>query len=90
MLDKLLTCAQSSQTPAGRSAAVEPESDYQRSITRVQGSLKRHGIMFISSRRGKFKPFEARRLLLKENALFLADERVVPLHPRLLIEMVRS
>lgn len=34
--------------------------------------------------KGKFKPFEARRLLLKENDLFLADERVVPLLPGLL------
>lgn len=34
--------------------------------------------------KGKFKPFEARRLLLKENAMFLADERVIPLLPRLL------
>ncbi|KAG9318291.1 ribosomal protein L1p/L10e family-domain-containing protein [Chiua virens] len=33
---------------------------------------------------GKIQGFEARRLLLKESALFLADERVVPLLPRLL------
>ncbi|KAI9569092.1 ribosomal protein L1p/L10e family-domain-containing protein [Boletus coccyginus] len=52
--------------------------------------LERHQIKFISrvvgveKLKGKFKPFEARRLLLKENAMFLADERVVPLLPRLL------
>lgn len=52
--------------------------------------LERHQIKFISrvvgvgKLKGKFKAFEARRLLLKENALFLADERVVPLLPRLL------
>ena len=34
--------------------------------------------------KGKFKPFEARRTLLKENGLFLADERVIPLLPKLL------
>jgi len=49
-----------------------------------------HGIKFISrvigvtKLRGKFKPFEARRMLLKENDMFLADERVVPLLPALL------
>ncbi|KAI0917548.1 hypothetical protein AcW1_007276 [Taiwanofungus camphoratus] len=52
--------------------------------------LDAHGIRFISrvvgitKLKGKFKPFEARRLLLKENGLFLADERVVPLLPKLL------
>ena len=52
--------------------------------------LERHSIKFISrvvgveKLKGKFKGFEARRLLLKENALFLADERVIPLLPRLL------
>ncbi|KAI0762023.1 ribosomal protein L1p/L10e family-domain-containing protein [Trametes elegans] len=48
------------------------------------------GIKFISRvvdikhLKGKWKPFEARRMLLKENGLFLADERVVPLLPGLL------
>ncbi|KAG5646492.1 hypothetical protein DXG03_003257 [Asterophora parasitica] len=52
--------------------------------------LEKHKIKFISrvvgieKLKGKFKPFEARRLLLKENGLFLADERVVPLLPKLL------
>lgn len=52
--------------------------------------LETHGIRFISrvvgieKLKGKFKPFEARRMLLKENDLFLADERVVPLLPGLL------
>ncbi|KDR82422.1 hypothetical protein GALMADRAFT_87717 [Galerina marginata CBS 339.88] len=52
--------------------------------------LERHNIKFISrvvgieKLKGKFKPFEARRMLLKENGLFLADERVVPLLPKLL------
>ena len=52
--------------------------------------LETHGIKFISrvvgieKLKGKFKPFEARRMLLKENALFLADERVIPLLPGLL------
>ena len=52
--------------------------------------LEQHHIHFISrvvgvdKLKGKFKGFEARRLLLKENAMFLADERVIPLLPRLL------
>ena len=40
--------------------------------------------MGITKLKGKFKPFEARRVLLKENGMFLADERVVPLLPKLL------
>ncbi|KAI0075089.1 ribosomal protein L1 [Panus rudis PR-1116 ss-1] len=52
--------------------------------------LEKNNIRFISrvvgleKLKGKFKPFEARRLLLKENGLFLADERVTPLLPGLL------
>jgi ribosome biogenesis protein UTP30 len=52
--------------------------------------LESHGIRFIArvvgitKLKGKWKPFEARRALLKENGMFLADERVVPLLPKLL------
>ena len=52
--------------------------------------LEAHNIKFISrvvgitKLKGKFKPFEARRMLLKENGLFLADDRVVSLLPGLL------
>ena len=55
-----------------------------------KGLLESHGIKFISrvvgveKLKGKFKPFEARRMLLKENGLFLADDRVIPLLPKLL------
>ncbi|KAK7055206.1 ribosomal protein L1p/L10e family-domain-containing protein [Favolaschia claudopus] len=41
-------------------------------------------VVDISKLKGKFKAYEARRMLLKENGLFLADERVIPLLPRLL------
>jgi ribosome biogenesis protein UTP30 len=57
---------------------------------RYKDLLASHNIKFISrvvgveKLKGKFKPFEARRLLLQENGLFLADERVVPLLPKLL------
>jgi ribosome biogenesis protein UTP30 len=44
-------------------------------VTRVVG---------VEKLKGKWKPFEARRMLLRENGLFLADERVVPLLPKLL------
>jgi ribosome biogenesis protein UTP30 len=52
--------------------------------------LESHGIKFITrvvgvkKLKGKFKPYEARRLLLKDHGMFLADERVVPLLPALL------
>jgi ribosome biogenesis protein UTP30 len=52
--------------------------------------LESNNIKFISrvvgieKLRGKFKGFDARRLLLRENGLFLADKRVLPLLPSLL------
>ncbi|KAJ7160877.1 ribosomal protein L1p/L10e family-domain-containing protein [Mycena filopes] len=52
--------------------------------------LAERGVKFISrvvgieKLKGKFKPYEARRMLLKENGMFLADERIVPLLPKLL------
>ena len=51
------------------------ESNEIKFISRVVG---------VEKLKGKFKPFEARRALLKENGLFLADERVIPLLPKLL------
>jgi ribosome biogenesis protein UTP30 len=41
-------------------------------------------VVGIAKLKGKFKAFEARRLLLKENDMFLADERVIPSLPPLL------
>ncbi|KAG2065748.1 ribosomal protein L1 [Suillus decipiens] len=52
--------------------------------------LESHKIKFISrvvgitKLKGKFKSYEARRMLLKENGMFMADERVIPLLPKLL------
>ncbi|KAG0704849.1 ribosomal protein L1p/L10e family-domain-containing protein [Suillus ampliporus] len=52
--------------------------------------LESHNIKFISrvvgitKLKGKFKSYEARRMLLKENGMFLADDRVIPLLPGLL------
>ncbi|KAF4577419.1 hypothetical protein EYR40_009224 [Pleurotus pulmonarius] len=52
--------------------------------------LEEKGIKFISrvvgisKLKGKFKPYEARRMLLKENGMFLADDRIIPVLPKLL------
>ena len=51
------------------------ESNSIRFISRIVG---------VQKLKGKFKPYEARRMLLKENGLFLADDRVIPLLPKLL------
>ncbi|KAH9976952.1 ribosomal protein L1p/L10e family-domain-containing protein [Russula compacta] len=58
--------------------------------TEYKDLLEKSGVRFINrvvgieKLKGKFKSFEARRALLRENALFLADERIIPLLPRLL------
>ncbi|KAG8700180.1 hypothetical protein FRC08_004861 [Ceratobasidium sp. 394] len=44
-------------------------------------------VVGVTKLKGKFKPFEARRQLLKAHGLFLADDRVVPLLPKLLGKM---
>ena len=41
-------------------------------------------VIGVQKLKGKFRPYEARRMLLKENGLFLADDRVIPLLPKLL------
>ena len=41
-------------------------------------------VVGIEKLKGKFKGYDARRALLQENGLFLADERVIPLLPQLL------
>lgn len=41
-------------------------------------------VVGVTKLKGKFKPFEARRQLMNDHGLFLADERVVPLMPKLL------
>ncbi|GAA93937.1 uncharacterized protein L969DRAFT_92158 [Mixia osmundae IAM 14324] len=52
--------------------------------------LEEKNITFISrvvgveKLKGKFKPFEARRQLMREYDLFLADDRIVPMLPKLL------
>ncbi|KAJ3814459.1 ribosomal protein L1 [Lentinula aff. lateritia] len=43
-----------------------------------------HKVVGIEKLRGKFKAYDARRALLKEHGLFLADKRIIPLLPKLL------
>ncbi|KAH8826784.1 ribosomal protein L1 [Flagelloscypha sp. PMI_526] len=41
-------------------------------------------VIGVNKLKGKFKPFDVRRQLLKDYGLFLADDRIIPLLPRLL------
>ncbi len=61
----------------------DPQREY-KDLIAAQGIKFITRVVDIRHLKGKWKPFEARRLLLKENGLFLADERVVPLLPALL------
>ena len=61
----------------------DPQREY-KDLIASQGIKFVSRVVDIRHLKGKWKPFEARRLLLKENGLFLADERVVPLLPNLL------
>ena len=64
---RVLTCPQSSQTPAGRSVDVERVSDHQRSATRVQGPPRtRWDQVYLQScqvekLKGKIKKAKSRR-----------------------------
>lgn len=40
-------------------------------------------VVGVSKLKGKFKPFDARRELVRDHELFLADKRIVPLLPKL-------
>jgi ribosome biogenesis protein UTP30 len=55
--------------------------------------LAAQGIKFVSrvvgiaKLKGKFKPFEARRQLMRDHELWLCDDRVVDMMPQLLGKM---
>jgi len=71
-----------------RSSAVclitkDPQREY-KDLLEQAGVRFINRVVGIEKLKGKFKSFEARRALLRENALFLADDRVIPLLPRLL------
>jgi hypothetical protein len=61
----------------------DPQREY-KDLLEEAGVRFINRVVGIEKLKGKFKSFEARRALLHENALFLADERVIPLLPRLL------
>ncbi|WWD21872.1 hypothetical protein CI109_106360 [Kwoniella shandongensis] len=44
-------------------------------------------VVGVEKLKGKFKPFEARRQLMRDHEVFLCDERIVPLMPKLLGKM---
>ena len=64
----------------------DPQREY-KDLLEEAGVRFINRVVGIEKLKGKFKSFEARRALLRENALFLADERVIPLLPRLLGKM---
>ena len=61
----------------------DPQREY-KDLIASQGIKFISRVVDVRHLKGKWKPFEARRMLLRENGLFLADERVVPLLPNLL------
>lgn len=61
----------------------DPQREY-KDLLEAKGVKFVSKVIGISKLKGKFKPFEARRILLKEHGMFLADDRVIPLLPKLL------
>ncbi|KAG8696729.1 hypothetical protein FRC09_008298 [Ceratobasidium sp. 395] len=61
----------------------DPQREYKDLLT-AQNIKFVSRVVGVTKLKGKFKPFEVRRQLLKDHGLFLADERVVPLLPKLL------
>ncbi|TFK20411.1 ribosomal protein L1, partial [Coprinopsis marcescibilis] len=61
----------------------DPQREY-KDLLETQNIKFISRVVGIEKLKGKFKPYEARRALLKENGMFLADERVVTLLPKLL------
>jgi ribosome biogenesis protein UTP30 len=41
-------------------------------------------VVGVAKLKGKFAPFEARRQLMNEHDVFLADDRIIPMLPKLL------
>ncbi|KDN41248.1 ribosomal protein L1 [Tilletiaria anomala UBC 951] len=61
----------------------DPQREYKDLLVEQQiTSISR--VVGVSKLKGKFKPFDARRQLLQDHDLFLADDRIVPLLPTLL------
>jgi len=61
----------------------DPQREY-KDLLEVKNVKFISRVVGLEKLKGKFKGFDARRLLLRENGLFLADDRVLPLLPKLL------
>lgn len=64
----------------------DPQREY-KDLLAAQGINFISRVVGVSKLKGKHKPFEARRQLLKDHGMFLADQRIVPLLPGLLGKM---
>ncbi|KXS11654.1 ribosomal protein L1 [Gonapodya prolifera JEL478] len=65
----------------------DPQREYKDKLDATPGGEARklvNKVIDVSKLRAKYKPFEAKRQLCREYDLFLADERVLPLLPKIL------
>lgn len=61
----------------------DPQREYKDLLTTLNIKLVER-VVGVSKLKGKFKAFDARRGLMNDHQLFLADDRIVPLLPKLL------
>lgn len=61
----------------------DPQREYKDLLTTLNIKLIER-VVGVSKLKGKFKAFDARRQLLQDHDLFLADDRILPLLPKLL------
>ena len=61
----------------------DPQREYTDLLTTLNIKLIER-VVGVSKLKGKFKAFDARRQLLQDHDLFLADDRILPLLPKLL------
>ncbi|EUC63366.1 ribosomal protein L5 [Rhizoctonia solani AG-3 Rhs1AP] len=61
----------------------DPQREY-KDLLEAQNVKFISRVVGVTKLKGKFKPFEARRQLMQDHGIFLVDERVVPIMPKLL------
>lgn len=61
----------------------DPQSDY-KEMLREQGITRISKVIGVTKLRKKYKPYEAKRLLCNSYDIFIADDRVIPLLPKLI------
>ncbi|CAE7139822.1 unnamed protein product [Rhizoctonia solani] len=61
----------------------DPQREY-KDLLEAQNVKFISRVVGVTKLKGKFKPFEARRQLMQDHGVFLVDERVVPMMPKLL------